>query len=60
MIGLIVSEVILFAIAGMLGFAAGWRIYVMVAADRRKVDEDDVERLRSALTEAQVRRARGA
>lgn len=60
MIGLIFSEVILFAAAALVGFAIGWRICVMAAAQRRKAEEGDIERLRAALTEAQVRRARGA
>ncbi|MGD9981702.1 MAG: hypothetical protein AB7H66_15425 [Hyphomonadaceae bacterium] len=60
MIGLIFSEVLLFAAAALIGFAVGWRICTMAAAQRRAADERDIERLRSALTEAQVRRARGA
>jgi hypothetical protein len=59
MIGLIFSEVILFAAAALIGFALGWRIYIMIAAQRREVEERDIEQLRAALTEVQVRRARG-
>ncbi|MGQ0533829.1 MAG: hypothetical protein ACT4OF_14240 [Caulobacteraceae bacterium] len=58
MIGLILSEAILFAAAGLIGFAIGWRLYVMIAARRRALEERDIEQLRAALTEAQVRRAR--
>jgi len=58
MIGLIISEVILFAVAALLGFGLGWRAYVMLAADRRETDARETEKLRAALTEAQVRRAR--
>ncbi|MGD9966937.1 MAG: hypothetical protein AB7T59_10480 [Hyphomonadaceae bacterium] len=60
MVGLIFSEVILFSAAALIGFAAGWRLYAMAAASRRVTEERDIERLRAALTEAQVRRARGA
>lgn len=59
MIGLFFSQVILFAVAGLIGFAIGWRIYAMTAAVRREHLERDIEQLRSALTEIQVRRARG-
>ncbi|ANP44871.1 hypothetical protein [Candidatus Viadribacter manganicus] len=58
MIGLIVSEVILYAVAALIGFAIGWRAYVMLAAQRREADIRETEQLRAALTEAQVRRAR--
>lgn len=58
MIGLILSEVILFAVAALIGFAIGWRAYVMLAAQRRAVEAKETEQLRTALTEAQVRRAR--
>ena len=60
MIGLIISEVILFAIAALLGFAIGWRAFVMLAAQRREAEAQEIEQLRAALTEAQVRRARGS
>lgn len=58
MIGLIVSEVILYAVSALIGFAIGWRAYVMLAAQRRDVERRETEQLRAALTEAQVRRAR--
>jgi hypothetical protein len=60
MIGLIISEVILFAIAALMGFGIGWRAYVMLAAQRRDDAARETEQLRAALTEAQVRRARGS
>lgn len=59
MIGLILSEVILFAIAAVIGFGVGWRAYVMMAAQRRETQARETEQIRAALTEAQVRRARG-
>lgn len=58
MIGLIISEVILFVVAALIGFAVGWRAYVMLAAQRREAMEAETDQLRGALTEAQVRRAR--
>lgn len=58
MIGLIFSEVILFAVAALLGFGVGWRLYLMIAAQRREARAHETEQLRAALTEAQVRRAR--
>jgi hypothetical protein len=60
MIGLILSEVILFAIAALIGAGIGWRAYVMLAAQRRETQARETEQLRGALTEAQVRRARGS
>lgn len=58
MIGLILSEVILFVVAALVGFPIGWRLYVMLAAQRREVEARETEQIRAALTEAQVRRAR--
>lgn len=58
MIGLILSEVVLFAVAAIIGFAVGWRVYAMLAAQRRAESSRETEQLRAALTEAQVRRAR--
>ena len=58
MIGLILSEVILFAVAALMGFGIGWRAYVMMGAARRNEVARETEQLRAALTEAQVRRAR--
>lgn len=58
MIGLFFSQLILFAVAALLGFALGWRLYVMATAKQRADDRRDTEHLRGALSEAQVRRAR--
>ena len=58
MIGLFLSQAILFAAAGLIGFAVGWRLFAMVSASRRRDEDKTIEQLRSALTEAQVRRAR--
>lgn len=60
MIGVIISEVILFVVAVLMGAVLGWRAYVMLAARRRETAALETEQLRAALTEAQVRRARGA
>lgn len=58
MIGLVFSQVMLFAAAALIGFALGWRLYVMASAPRREADRREVEKLRGDLAEAQVRRAR--
>lgn len=58
MIGLFLSEAILFAVAALAGFTGGWRLFTFVAADRRGAAARDVDALRTALAEAQVRRAR--
>lgn len=58
MIGLFFSEVILFVAAGLIGFAVGWRLFTLLADDRRRDDAREAEALRSALSDAQVRRAR--
>ncbi len=58
MLGLVASELILFAVAALLGFAAGSWLYASFARRRRESERRDIEQLRSALTEAQVRRAR--
>ena len=60
MLGLFLSEASLFAVAALAGFAAGWRLCLMQAAQRRAALSRDVEALRTALSEAQVRRARSA
>lgn len=49
----------MFAIAALLGAGIGWRAYVMLAAQRRAAQARETEQIRTALTEAQVRRARG-
>ena len=56
--GLFFSELILFAVAGLVGFAAGWRAFAALAASRKRADARTTDRIRQALTEAQVRRAR--
>lgn len=60
MIGLILSQVILFIAAGLIGFAVGWRIFAMASAARRREAERENDELRQLLTDAQVRRARGS
>ena len=60
MLGLFLSEAILFAAAGLIGFALGWRIFASLSAERRRVEEQTNDQLRQALTEAQVRRARSS
>jgi hypothetical protein len=58
MIGLFLSEAILFAVAALAGFAIGWRLYALGASRRKALAERETEALRTALSEAQVRRAR--
>lgn len=58
MIGLFLSEVVLFAVAALAGFAAGWRVHAIAAAGRRREAEHELDQLRAALSDAQVRRAR--
>ena len=58
MIGLFLSEVVLFAVAALLGFAIGWRVFSWSDARRRRAEEQHISALRSALSDAQVRRAR--
>ncbi len=60
MIGLILSQVILFIVAALIGFAAGWRIFAMVSATRVREAARVNDELRHLLTDAQVRRARGS
>ncbi|HYD89221.1 MAG TPA: hypothetical protein VEA80_17210 [Vitreimonas sp.] len=59
MIGLFLSEVILFIAAGLIGFAVGWRAFAMISGARAKAEERENDELRHLLTDAQVRRARG-
>jgi hypothetical protein len=58
MIGLFLSEVILFVAAALIGFAIGWRLHTIMDGQRRRADAQHVETLRTALSDAQVRRAR--
>jgi uncharacterized protein HemX len=60
MIGLILSQVILFAVAAILGAGIGWYAHGAAGAQRRNEAARETEQLRTALTEAQVRRARGS
>ena len=60
MVGLFFSQASLFAVAALAGFAVGWRLFVLGAQHRQERDAQEVEALRSALSEAQVRRARVA
>lgn len=57
MIGLFVTEVILFGIAALAGFAVGWRLRALATAPARQAAEKDLAAFRAALNEAQVRRA---
>lgn len=59
MLSLFLSQVILFAAAGLIGFAVGWRLYAFLAGQRRRAEAREISELRSGLSEAQVRRARG-
>jgi hypothetical protein len=58
MIGLLLSQVILFAAVALIGFALGWRLFAFLAGQRRRGEQREIDQLRSALSEAQVRRAR--
>lgn len=58
MISLFASEAILFVVAALIGFAIGWRLNMVGAESRRGLEEREVEHLRHALSDAQVRRAR--
>lgn len=58
MIGLFLSELILFAVAALAGFVLGWRVRVYAASVNLRAAQNDVDALRTALSEAQVRRAR--
>ena len=58
MVGLFLSEVVLFAVAALLGFAIGWRVFSWSDARRRRAEDHHISTLRAALSDAQVRRAR--
>ena len=61
MIGLFFSVLILYMVAGLGGFAIGWRFRAHLAGLTQSALQGDINALRSALSEAQVRRAaRGA
>lgn len=57
MIGLIFSQIIVFAAAGLIGFAAGWRLRAQAASVHIRAAEADVEAMRLAVADARVRRA---
>ena len=57
---LLLTVVSLFVAAGVFGFGIGWWVFKLVAGARKREEERDVEDLRQALTDAQVRRARGS
>ncbi len=59
MIGLFLTLLVLYAAAAVIGFVAGWRLRVLSAQQNVRAATHDVETLRAALSEAQVRRARG-
>lgn len=58
MVGLVFSEAILFLVACAIGFAIGWRLRAFLAESRQLESEDELILLRSAISEARVRRAR--
>lgn len=60
MVGLFLSEAILLLAAGLIGFAVGWRGYALIASAQRREEERAVDRLRTTLSDAQVRRARSS
>ena len=57
MVGLFLSEAILFVIFAIAGFVIGWRIEAHAAAERMRVLESDIDSLRHAWSDAQARRA---
>lgn len=59
MIGLVFSEILLYAAAALVGFACGYRLRAEAAKLHAQAAAQDLETLRRALSEAQVRRARG-
>lgn len=60
MLGLFFSLAILYVAAAAIGFAIGWQIRARAGEARRRETEREIEQLRIALGEAQVRRARVA
>ncbi|MFZ4120926.1 MAG: hypothetical protein ACOYKM_04615 [Caulobacterales bacterium] len=58
MIGLIASAWIIFIVAGLIGFAGGWVLRNFVMRPYLLGVQDDLDRLRRAVGEVQVRRAR--
>jgi hypothetical protein len=60
MLGLFLSLAILYVAAAVIGLAIGWQIHARASEGRRREAEREIEQLRLALGEAQVRRARVA
>lgn len=60
MVGLFLSEAILFGVAALAGFAVGWRFFILADLHRQDIEAQEIEALRAALSEAQVRRARAS
>lgn len=58
MLGLFLSQLILFVAAALIGFAIGWRLHTMAATARRRATQREIDQLRHGLSDAQVRRAR--
>jgi hypothetical protein len=58
MIGLAASYAALFLAAALIGFSAGWMLRAFVMGSYLRALREDVERLRRAVGEAHVRRAR--
>jgi hypothetical protein len=59
MIGLAFSGIVLYAAAGLLGFAAGWRLRGQAASLQMRAAEADIEALQNSVNDARVRRAGG-
>ena len=57
MVGLFLSEAILFVIFAIAGFVLGWRFQAHAMAERARVLGGDIDALRAAWSDAQVRRA---
>ncbi|MES1200341.1 MAG: hypothetical protein ABUS57_02695 [Pseudomonadota bacterium] len=61
MAGLFLSELILYAIAVLGGFAIGWRLRMHIATMSLKAAQRDIDAFHASLNNAQVRKAgRGA
>lgn len=58
MIGLFFTEVSLFLVAALVGFAGVGDLFGLAGAARRSEAQRDVDALRSAWSDAQARRAR--
>ena len=57
MIGLLLSEIVLFLVLAIAGAALGWRLSAHSAFERLRVINGDTDALRAALSDAHVRRA---